>query len=410
MLQGETQAGRDIVLTSHVRHSEHPGGAYRLAEQFAHELAGRGHQVHFVCGTLAENRVGVRMEGGVRFWSYAIPDQQWPGPFKLFAHVSRARAVFEQVVRDYDVGLVFGHSPLQYYGVLKVAAQSGRPWRTAYSVHSPFVRELSATMSDDKGNLKPGLLQRLRLAMVQRIERRIYRGSDVIQCDSSFTRGVVSKDYPDEVSGKLKVVPGWVDLNTFKPARRRNQLRVGLGEPWNEEGPIFLSVRRLERRMGLDRLIEACAALRREGYDFQVLLGGDGTLRGELEAMVKRLDLPNCVRFLGRIPEQDLATVYAAADCFVLPTLALECFGLIVLEAHAAGTPVIATPVGAIPEVMGRFGPAWLTKDSSTDAIATRMRDFLDGRLAAAPDELRANAELYGQSSISRQLEQAVLA
>lgn len=406
---GAERKDRDVVITSHVRHSEHPGGAYRLAEQFACELADRGRRVHFVCGTLTAERIGVRVENGVRFWSYGIPDRRWPGPLKLFLHVSRARSVVARIVRENDVGIVFGHSPLQYYGALGCVAHGNRSWRAAYSVHSPFVRELGATLPSDRALLSPGLIQRIRMLMVRRIERLIYRRSDVIQCDSRFTSELIAGDYPEEVRGKVVVVPGWVDLDTFQPAADRAALRKALGDPWRESLTTFLSVRRLERRMGLDRLVGACAELKAAGHRFQVLLGGDGTLRPELEEMVGRLGLRDHIRFLGRIPERDLAAVYAAADCFVLPTLALECFGLIVLEAHAAGTPVIATPVGAIPEVMGALGGAWLTADESVASIRDRMRDFLEGRLRAAPGDLRANAERYSQSAISRQLERAVI-
>jgi glycosyltransferase involved in cell wall biosynthesis len=73
--------------------------------------------------------------------------------------------------------------------------------------------------------------------------------------------------------------------------------------------------------------------------------------------------------------------MYAAADAFVLPTAELECFGLIVLEALACGRPVLATPVGAIPEVMGRFERGWLAQDNSADAVAQLLRDFLAGAL-----------------------------
>jgi glycosyltransferase involved in cell wall biosynthesis len=64
------------------------------------------------------------------------------------------------------------------------------------------------------------------------------------------------------------------------------------------------------------------------------------------------LRVTNEVRFLGRVPEEELASLYGAADLFVLPTVAYEGFGMATVEALACGTPVVGTPVGATPELL----------------------------------------------------------
>jgi len=77
-------------------------------------------------------------------------------------------------------------------------------------------------------------------------------------------------------------------------------------------------------------------------------------------------------------------------DRSLIPTRHLACFGIIALEALACGRPVLATPVGAIPELIERIEPAWLTRDASPEAIAQLLNDFLDGILPElAPESLR---------------------
>jgi glycosyltransferase involved in cell wall biosynthesis len=147
--------------------------------------------------------------------------------------------------------------------------------------------------------------------------------------------------------------------------------------------------------MGLDQLVRAAAILKGQGLRFRVLLGGAGPLADSLQDLVRRAELEEIVFFLGRVPDADLPLCYAAADCFVLPTRALECFGLIVLEAYACGTPVIGTPVGAIPELIGQVGPQWLTDGTDAAAIAQRMRAFLRKELVGDPTGLRTLAEHY---------------
>jgi glycosyltransferase involved in cell wall biosynthesis len=112
------------------------------------------------------------------------------------------------------------------------------------------------------------------------------------------------------------------------------------------------------------------------------------------------------VHFLGRVPENILPQMYAAADVFVIPTAELECFGLIALEALACGRPVLATPVGAIPEVVGRIEPRWLAQNQSVEAISRLIIGFLGGELPSHdPERLRQIvAQTYSTENALRQL------
>ena len=97
---------------------------------------------------------------------------------------------------------------------------------------------------------------------------------------------------------------------------------------------------------------------------------------------------------LGLVSDDVLPIMYGAADAFVLPTAALEGFGLIAVEALACGTPVLATPVGAIPELLSDVEPAWLAADATGEAIASLVGRFFSGGLPRHdPLELRRFVE-----------------
>jgi SAM-dependent methyltransferase len=130
--------------------------------------------------------------------------------------------------------------------------------------------------------------------------------------------------------------------------------------------------------MGLDALIEAVARLRHELPDLLLLVGGSGSLRAELEALVARLHAGDHVRFLGFVPEAELPGYYQAADAFVLPTRELEGFGLVTVEAFACGTPVLGTPVGATPELIMAVDPGLVFRDPGPEAIADGVLRFLE--------------------------------
>jgi glycosyltransferase involved in cell wall biosynthesis len=124
--------------------------------------------------------------------------------------------------------------------------------------------------------------------------------------------------------------------------------------------------------MGIDLLLRAAARV----PGLQVVVGGDGPLRGELEALAASLKVP--AKFVGYVPDDDLPALYRAADLFVLPTRALEGFGLVAIEAMACGTPALGTPVGAIPEVLGPLGLVF--RDVTVEAIEEGLRRFFDAR------------------------------
>jgi glycosyltransferase involved in cell wall biosynthesis len=190
-----------------------------------------------------------------------------------------------------------------------------------------------------------------------------------------------------------------VDLEVFQPVVDRAAARAELGGTWEFDGPLFFTLRRLESRMGLDTLIAATDRLRQQGRRFRVLIGGGGPLAATLAVMIRDRNLEEHVFLLGRITQDQIKSCYAAADCFVLPTRALECFGLIVLEAYAAGTPVIASDVAAIPELVRQTSDAWLFPPGDDVELASRMAAFLDGQLPAELD-VRSIAQRYEKNKV----------
>jgi SAM-dependent methyltransferase len=213
------------------------------------------------------------------------------------------------------------------------------------------------------------------VAILWLIERSCLRRATRIHVLSDFSASQLWQLYRID-SGRIVKIQGGADLGRFQPPADRMAVRQGLGLPTGV--PVLLTVRNLQRRMGLDTLIEAMSLLRREHPEVVLLIGGTGPLRAELEAQVSSLGVRDQVRFLGYIPEADLPRYYQAADCFVLPTQELEGFGLITAEALASGTPVLGTPVGATPEVLGSLNPRLLFRGTKPEVMAEDLDRFLE--------------------------------
>lgn len=230
----------------------------------------------------------------------------------------------------------------------------------------------------------------LRLALRVLVPWSIRRASRVITV-SEFSRRDIATRYsvPPE---KLTVIrPG--AREGFRPLEaaetRRILTRYGL-----EPGFVF-SLGRLNRRKNLERLVWAYRILRADGVSEAPLVIGGKPDHGFNEALRATASAEaSGVRWVGLIPEADLPAFYAAAACFVYPSL-FEGFGLPVLEAMACGCPVVSSDRTSLPELVGDAG--LLVDPERVDAIATAMTRIL------TDDALRA--ELRGRGlARSRQL------
>jgi len=209
------------------------------------------------------------------------------------------------------------------------------------------------------------------------LEGAVYRRVDRFIVLSNAFREQLCQGYGVPES-RVHVIPGGVETEKFMPldvveARRRLD--------WPLDEKIIVCVRRLARRMGLETLVEAFGAATAGRTDVKLMIGGQGPLRGELEQQVERLGLQDRVRFLGFISESDLPATYAAADVSIVPSSALEGFGLISLESLACGTPVLVTPVGGLPDTVRGLSGDLVLKGTSSDHISDGLRGWLDGSL-----------------------------
>lgn len=170
---------------------------------------------------------------------------------------------------------------------------------------------------------------------------------------------------------RIHVIPGGVESARFAQTRAQHECRAELG--WPSDRPVVLCVRRLVRRVGLDALVEAAADVRRRVPDVLILIAGAGPMRAELEAQISLRQLSDTVRLLGFLPDDQLPIAYRAADLTVVPSMALEGFGLITVESLAAGTPCIVTPVGGLSEIIAPFAPQLVTKSVSVADIADTL-------------------------------------
>jgi phosphatidylinositol alpha-1,6-mannosyltransferase len=184
------------------------------------------------------------------------------------------------------------------------------------------------------------------------------------------------------------VIPPGVDVDRFTPVRdvderREARRRLGL----DPEVPTVVAVSRLVPRKGFDVLLDAIALLE---VDLQLVVAGDGRDRDRLVGRAERLGLTSRVRFLGRVPDEDLATVYRSGDVFAMLCrerwggLEAEGFGIVFLEAAACGVPAIAGRSGGSHEAVVDGETGFVLDSGDVTLVAqTLERVLLDAPLRA---------------------------
>jgi glycosyltransferase involved in cell wall biosynthesis len=181
----------------------------------------------------------------------------------------------------------------------------------------------------------------------------------------------------NDVSVPVHVVHHGTDLERFSPARRR------------PEPGLIVSVGRLVPKKGFSVLVDAMGNAAGGGLDFRCEVYGGGPMRAELEARVHRLGLEKRLSFHGARPLDDIVAAYTRAMVFVLAPAVLDNgdrdgIPNVLVEAMAAGVPVVSTRVSGIPELIDDGENGLLVEPSDANALAAAIRRVLENpRLAA---------------------------
>ncbi|MFC2075943.1 glycosyltransferase [candidate division KSB1 bacterium] len=197
------------------------------------------------------------------------------------------------------------------------------------------------------------------------------------------------------------VVPMGVDFSVFKP----NPPKPELVDKHRLRGKkTILYVGKLIPVKGVDHLLGAVRSLPADRRDLKLLIVGDGSLRGELQASANRPELRDRVEFIGRVGHELLVDYYNLADLVVVPSIMTddgytEGLPVVALEALACGKPIIASRVGGLPDIITDNLNGLLVPPGNERALADAMDRLIEGD-GAGPATIRESATRYSWQSI----------
>ena len=177
---------------------------------------------------------------------------------------------------------------------------------------------------------------------------------------SSAARHFISTYFP----GEYEIIPNGVDLDRFANAEPFEELRDGTLN--------ILFVGRFEERKGLIHLLKAYHRLRKRKVDARLLVVGAGPKEREYRRYVGLRGIRD-VEFLGRVSDDDKVRYFASADIFCAPNTGQESFGIVLLEAMAAGVPIVASDIHGFKNVMQRNVQGLLVEPRNPRALAAAL-------------------------------------
>lgn len=316
-----------------------PGGVNAHVQELYENLVGRGHDVRIISSTHGPQRSS---EGDIIRLGYgwSVPTNGSVGTLTV-SH--RYGQLVQEMLDREAFDLIHYHEPFIPFLSLQVLRHSNAVNVATFHAYSGW------SPSYEFGK-----------RFIGRFAKKLHGRIAV----SAAARHFINRYYP----GEYKVIPNGVDLRDYtgvQPFAR-----------WRDGTPNILFIGRFESRKGLMYLLKAYRTLRRDGYDARLLLVGVGPQERDARRYIATRRLQG-VEFLGRVSDADKARAFATADVFVSPATGQESFGIVLLEAMAAGKPIVCSDIHGYKGVVRRGEQALLVPPKDSDALAGAIGQLL---------------------------------
>jgi glycosyltransferase involved in cell wall biosynthesis len=233
-----------------------------------------------------------------------------------------------------------------------------------------------------------GVARRVLRRYMASAERRVFELSARIVAVSEFSARQI-RARALSAAGKIRVNPTGVETDFFHPPESKAEARDAIGVALDE--PVALSVGRLAGVKQFDRLITAFAVACARGLRARLIIVGDGPERTRLEDLITTYGVQDRVQLAGYCDPMRLRSFMQAADLQVCSS-AFENLSLAILESMGCGTPVLGTPGGGTPELVGAIDPALVLADDHAHTLADALPLWLGNRDRLAELGRRARA------------------
>jgi glycosyltransferase involved in cell wall biosynthesis len=355
------------------------GGSHRLNAELISYLISQGNHVYCIIPQIS-SRSHLRVSEGVEDLPNGLNIIRFPinesnVVLKFISYVVGFKTNIARIMSEVQIDKLI----VQYLPAL-ISCYVGSHRNINYLYHGPWSLEYLSSMKGRIVNNKDGkhlILGLVVLPLLKNIEGFFLKKCcNKFMVLSQFMHDSLSKNFKIE-NKNIRICPGGINVDNFYP----DFSKIFRSKTTNKQN-LFLTVRRLEKRMGLENLIIAASILKKRNINFDLLIGGQGPMRNSLESLANQYDVNDCIKFLGFIREEELRSYMSISDLFLLLSSDLEGFGLVMLESMACGTPVLVSSHSGSSEVIRDFNSRFICEDLNPNSIASQIEGLLsDGLL-----------------------------
>jgi len=345
------------LLVAESCHSPSRGGVDEHVKELALKLESRGLEVYVA-----------HRKGSPPRWLRSLRVPLDPGSLR-------------EAIRRVSPDVVHAHYSLNWYPLIAIAACRRLQVPCITTIHSLL-----------PGYERPPMRQVYSLTPHRPLLSRARALISVSRAIDSFVEALVGRGV------RRIIIPNAVDTDRFRPPPRR------------PDGHTVLYVGRLVYRKGVHVLLQAFREVAREVAEARLVIAGSGYLEPALRALALSLGLRGRVEFKGAVDDEVKASLYRESQVVVVPSLYGEGFGIVAIESMASGTPVVASSVGGLREVVRHEVDGLLVRPGSVRALAEAIRSVLTDRALRERLSRSARARVeseYSWSSIAPRIVEA---
>lgn len=368
-----------ILMVVDSFYPESIGGSENVIYNVSKNLVKQGNEVVILTGVrnrITKNLLEYEDMECIKIFRY--PDYHRTFGFLYIPSILNCIRAFKKVSKDYKFDIIHFHHALSSFAIN--LTEESKKIKKVYHFHGPANKEFEADLFYRKSEFN--FLKKLFLPLWSKLKSNLLKyieGYSLEKVDRIITLSNYMKmnlvDIHKYPLNKVEIIPAGVDLNKFHPLDDKLKIRKKLNIP--ENANVILTVRRLVGRMGVDNLILAFPDIIKFNADFFLIIVGDGEMKKYLETLVNKLKIQDFVLFTGFVKNDNILPYYQASDLFILPSITLEGFGLVILESLASGVPVLATKIGGAPEeIIGKFKKEFLIGDAKPETISKAIIEF----------------------------------
>lgn len=365
------------------------GGVPISIEHLAQGLRKRGHLVWVFAPTYKEQE---EEEFVIRYPSFPISVAKAPLPDVL-------TRLFEQKVKELNIELIHVHHPVIVGNVaLSLKRKYGIP--VVFTYHTRYEQYLHY--------IKPLEYVERRIGFVEKYLEYFCRKCDMVVAPTPGIREYLNSR---NINTPIRVIPTGIPKKCFSPDKEKaEQLRNFYK---GDADFLFCTVSRLAKEKNLIFQLKGIAQLKEkldaQGMTFRHMMIGDGPQRKELEEWARRLGIWENLIFVGNVPNEDMENYQGAADLFLF-TSKSETQGIVILEAMAAGNPVVALDATGVRDVVWHGSNGFLYKEipkrenENADAWAEQIVRILENPewYQQMSQAARETAEKYSQDAVAK--------